>query len=201
MVKLMVSSFCWRFDLPVREAIVGVKLNRMDASSLPYFTARLEANVEVIRGLLTGVSEGQARWKPAPDKWSLLEVINHLADEEFEDFRTRVKLTIEDPLQDWPGIDPEHWAIERGYNKRDLRESISRFIRERKVSTAWLSELQDIPWESSHHHPKFPAIRTGDLLVSWLAHDFIHIRQMNRLQYEYLGSLKGPFSTEYAGKW
>jgi hypothetical protein len=177
------------------------KLGRMSAMNLLYFSDRLTANIDVIRGLLTAVSEDQARWKPQPEKWSLLEVINHLADEEAEDFRTRVKLTIENPNQDWPGIDAERWAVERRYNVRDLRESIGRFIRERQMSLAWLSELGDVPWEAAHQHHQFPAIRVGDLIASWLAHDSIHIRQMNRLHFEYLQSTTGPFLVDYAGKW
>jgi hypothetical protein len=173
----------------------------MSAMNLFYCIDRLGANIEVIRGLLTAVSEEQSRWKPSPEKWSLLEVINHLADEEVDDFRTRVRLANENPDQEWPAIDPERWAVDRAYNTRDLRESLGRFVRERKVSIAWLSELQEIRWEAAHHHPLFPSIRTGDLIASWLAHDLIHIRQMNRLHYEYLVSQKGSFSTEYAGKW
>jgi hypothetical protein len=173
----------------------------MSAMNLFYFMDRLEANIEVIRGLLTAVSPEQSRWKPSPDKWSLLEVINHLADEEDQDFRTRVRLTIENPDQDWPDTDPERWAVERAYNTRELRESLSRFVRERKISLAWLTEVQDIPWDAAHHDPKFPPLRTGDLIASWLAHDFIHIRQMNRLQYEYLTTQQGPYSAGYAGNW
>jgi hypothetical protein len=36
--------------------------------------------------MLRGVTEAQARWKPAPEEWSILEVINYLCDEEREDF-------------------------------------------------------------------------------------------------------------------
>jgi hypothetical protein len=173
----------------------------MSGMNLLHFSDRLTANIDVIRGLLNAVSEDQARWKPQPEKWSLLEVINHLADEEAEDFRTRVKLTIENPNQHWPGIDPEGWAVERGYNARGLRESLGSFIRERQMSLAWLTQLREVPWEATHHHREFPSIRVGDLFAAWLAHDFIHIRQMNRLHFEYLQSAAGPFSVDYAGKW
>jgi hypothetical protein len=39
------------------------------------------------------------------------------------------------------------------------------------------------------------------LLASWLAHDFLHIRQMARLHWEYLNSICPPFKTAYAGEW
>src|SRR5262245_8875314 len=168
---------------------------------LDYLTARLRSDIDVFRGLLSGVSDEQARWKPAPEQWSLLEVTNHLADEEVEDFRTRVRLTIENPDLEWPGIDPERWAVDRAYNIRDVRESLARFVRERNVSLAWLSAPENIPWAAQTRNPKFKPMRVGDLIASWLAHDMIHIRQMNRLHYEYLAARKPGFSTGYAGKW
>ena len=51
---------------------------------------QLTQQAQTIRALVTGVSAEQARWKPTPEDWSLLEVINHLYDEEREDFRQRV---------------------------------------------------------------------------------------------------------------
>ena len=49
---------------------------------LEYCIGRLASTLKVFEGLFGNVSEDQARWKPGADKWSLLEVINHLADEE-----------------------------------------------------------------------------------------------------------------------
>lgn len=72
---------------------------------LEYFLERLSANREVFQCLVKGVSPALARWKPAPDKWSILEVINHLYDEEREDFRQRLDLVLADPEQTWPRID------------------------------------------------------------------------------------------------
>jgi len=43
-----------------------------------------------------------AVWKPAPGKWSILEVVNHLYDEEREDFRQRLELVLKDPALAWP---------------------------------------------------------------------------------------------------
>ena len=51
---------------------------------------RLRANADVIAAQVAGVSDEQARWKPDPAQWSILEVMSHLADEEIEDFRARL---------------------------------------------------------------------------------------------------------------
>ena len=44
----------------------------------------LRVNSNVFKYLFQSVSDGQARWKPGEGRWSILEVINHLYDEETE---------------------------------------------------------------------------------------------------------------------
>ena len=162
---------------------------------------RLRANVDVVVGLTRDVGEIQAAWKPAPDQWSILEVINHLADEEVEDFRARLALTLSDPASVWPPIDPPGWVAERGYASRPLAESVDRFVRARAESLTWLESLGDVDWGRAHDHARLGSIRAGDLLTSWLAHDLIHVRQLDRLHRQYLDSVLSPYSSDYAGPW
>ena len=169
--------------------------------NLEYFTARLSENADTIQSLVRRVAEEQARWKPAPEEWSILEVINHLYDEEREDFRTRLDLLLHHPDQPWPGIDPQGWAIERKYNHRDLEESLSNFLTERQRSVSWLDSLSSPAWEACCEHPQAGEIAAGDLLASWLAHDFLHIRQLAQLHWQYVSLLAKPYSTDYAGAW
>jgi hypothetical protein len=168
---------------------------------LEVMAARLRANGEVLAALVAGVSEQQALWRPGPDEWSILEVVNHLADEEVEDFRTRLDLTLHEPGSAWPPIDPQAAVRTRGYNDRDLGESLDRFLSARRDSLAWLGGLDRPRWSLAYEHPKAGPITAGDLLTSWVAHDHIHIRQLNRLQREYLVSDLSEHSPDYAGRW
>jgi hypothetical protein len=163
--------------------------------------ARLSANANVFAALVAGVGEEQSRWKPEPAQWSILDVVNHLADEETEDFRTRLDLTLHQPDAAWPRIDPQRWVTERHYNDRDLAESLARFLACRADTVAWLAALRAPKWDQAHQHPRFGPIPAGDLMISWVAHDHIHIRQINRLLRDFLvASLPGN-SPDYAGKW
>jgi len=54
----------------------------------------LAQGAETIGGLVAGVSPSEARVRPAPDAWSLLEVVCHLHDEEREDFRPRLDVVL-----------------------------------------------------------------------------------------------------------
>ena len=166
-----------------------------------HITGRLQHNAAVFSALLEGVADAQARWKPEPDKWSILEVVNHLGDEEEQDFRMRLRLLLDEPQRDWPPIDPARWAIDRQYNKREPAESLERFLRARMESLEWLHTLRGRDWERMHEGKVGPPLRAGDLLCSWLGHDLIHIRQINRLHREYLTSVCPGFSPDYAGAW
>jgi len=123
-------------------------------------------------------------------------------DEEIRDFRRRIEITLRDPGEAWPPIDPERWAVDEAYNERSLGTSVSQFLHEREASIAWLGGLRAAVWDRAHEHPRMGTIRAGDLLSSWVAHDFIHIRQINRLHREYLVEAVLPeYSSDYAGKW
>ncbi len=160
---------------------------------------QLSQQAQVFQSLVQHVSQEQAIWKPSAQEWSMLEVINHLADEEHEDFRTRFDLSLHKPSTPWPPIHPSAWVTERSYNTRDLAESLEQFSLERDKSLSWLKGLSNVNLEQIYHHPKVGPVRAADLMASWLAHDLLHIRQTTRLHYQYLQHLN--FKIDYAGDW
>lgn len=161
---------------------------------------RLHASRCAMLALVDGLSPEQARWRPSYDRWSVLEVICHLADEEREDFRQRLDLTLHAPGTEWPPTDPEGWAVERDYNARDLDDATRDFAAERTRSLAWLRTIGDPDWSRVSHHRSGP-ITAGDLMASWVAHDLIHLRQLTRLQFEQFARAASPANTAYAGRW
>jgi len=168
--------------------------------NLQYFIQRFSNNRGVFESLLCDVSLEQARWKPTADKWSMLEVLNHLYDEEREDFRQRLQLTLAASGQGWPPINPREWVNTRGYNDRDLAASLKNFLAERDSSLEWLKQLTNPNWQNANEGPN-GRLSAGDLLASWLAHDFLHIRQLARLHWQYTGELAAPYQTTYGGPW
>jgi hypothetical protein len=160
---------------------------------------RLTRTGQAIVALAEDVPVEQARWKPSPDKWSVLEIVNHLVDEERADFRMRLEFLLHHPEREWPKIDPEGWARDHDYNSRDLSESLTNFKQERKASIDWLEELSDPQWENVYNHPSAGPLTAGSLMLSWLAHDLLHTRQICRVQWQYLTQHATPHTTAYAG--
>jgi hypothetical protein len=159
---------------------------------------QLETNLEMIEHFYAGVSTDQARWKPEPAKWSMLEILNHLYDEERDDFRKRLTLILDNPETEWPPVDPEGWASRKDYNSRDLSDSLGNFSRERKESIEWLRGLQNPNWDIEKTHPLAGSLKAGDLLAAWVVHDFLHMRQLANIMVAYTSATAEPYSTKYA---
>lgn len=163
--------------------------------------AHLTANWQVFESLLTDVSPEEASWKPDESHWSILEVLCHLIDEEKEDFRTRVKHVLETPNQPLPPIDPQAWVKDRKYAEQDFTLRLREFLEERAHSVVWLNGLQKPAWKNTVQHPTLGPQTASHFLANWLAHDYLHIRQINRMKFLYLRANLSDESLEYAGNW
>jgi hypothetical protein len=162
---------------------------------------QIQANAKRIETLVSQVSDEQARWKPDAETWSLLEVVNHLHDEEMLDFRIRLGILLSRSGSEWPPIDPAAWVVEREYNTRDLPASLQNFLREREKSIQWLSSLENPDWQASATAPWGREMSAGEMFASWVAHDLLHIRQLVELHWAWLNLQVGDYPLGYAGDW
>ena len=165
-----------------------------------YFTTQMKNHAGTIQSLTLGISDELARWKPNPESWSILEVINHLYDEEREDFRVRMDYILHHPGESWPPINPPGWITERGYNQRNLAQSVQNFLEERQKSLAWLKGLLNPDWQASAT-VSFGTFSAGDIFAAWVAHDVLHLRQLVELHWAYLVNAAEPYKVNYAGEW
>ncbi len=165
-----------------------------------HIIAELDRNQEVFKALLTDKTEKARVWKQSDDKWCLLEIVCHLYDEEVYDFRTRVKTQLESPGTTPPSIDPEGWVTERKYMEKEYSEMLHQFLYERKASIQWLNSLVNPQWDNFYEHPRFGPLSASYFLTNWLVHDQLHIKQITRLNYDYVQQLS-DHNRRYAGKW
>jgi hypothetical protein len=155
---------------------------------------------EAILSLCASVNEDQARWKPDPENWSILEVLNHLLMEERLDFRGHLGHIYQKTQDVPPEIDRKTWKIQKKQDPRPMAQILLDFKAERETSIAWLNALENPDWEATISF-EWGALSAGDLLASWLAHDLLHLRQLVALQYDLTARESQPFDVEYAGQW
>jgi hypothetical protein len=157
-------------------------------------------NKDVFKELLNDLTKEEYLWKPQPDKWCLLEVVCHLYDEELEDFRARTKHVLENPTQPLPPTDPPGWVLERNYIQQNYTDTLNKFLKERDESVKWLQSLKSPKWNNEYQHPKMGPLKAKMFLVNWPAHDYLHIRQITKLKFDYLKNITGE-NLNYAGDW
>ncbi|WP_271785261.1 DinB family protein [Aquimarina algiphila] len=176
------------------------KLNKKHTLDYSKIINGLSENSAVFKQLLSGLTEEIHLWKLNPDKWCLLEIICHLHDEEIYDFRARTRHVLEKPTEGLPAIDPLGWVKNRKYIKQNYNDKLAEFLKEREQSVKWLQSLSNPKWDNTYEHAKFGKMTAKMFLSNWLAHDYLHIRQITKLKYDYLKQLTNE-NLIYGGYW
>ncbi|NNC69863.1 MAG: DinB family protein [Flavobacteriaceae bacterium] len=161
---------------------------------------KLKNNQAVFQSLLVNKSTDEILWRPQPEKWNLLEIVCHLYDEEREDFRARVRHVLHTPNEKMKPYDPLALVESHAYAKKDYPLVLDDFLKERENSIAWLGSLENPKWDNVYNHPKLGKMSAFLFLTNWLAHDYLHLRQILRYQYLFLIE-KTNMNLQYAGTW
>ena len=160
----------------------------------------LTNSTEMIRSMLKDIDEKQAPIKPSPGKWSILEVVCHLHDEEREDFREHLDFILHRQNEEWHGIAPTAWVKLRKYNQQNFKTMQRKFFNERKKSLTWLHSLKRVDWNIKYTS-KRGSMSAGEMLACWIAHDNLHVRQLVELRRMHLERITRPYAIRYAGDW
>lgn len=170
-------------------------------SEFTEYVDALSGSLCVFKHLLSQIETEEATWKPGPDRWSILETLCHIIDIEVEDFRTDLDIILFRPEDPWPGFDEMEWVTSRFYNEQSFPDKIDQFVHEREKSVHWLKGLEDPDLDSLHSGNGSGGKRksAGDIMVSWIAHDLFHIRQLSLLRFDLLNRQGQRYSPSYSG--
>ena len=163
--------------------------------------AVLEQTPIIIEKIVWAATDEQMHWKPAADRWSIAEVLAHLADTEVIVFRERIQKMMAERNPPLDAYDQNAAYAEGRYSKLRARENLKTFCHERDRS---LSALRYVPAAAAGRagqHGKLGTITIGQLMNQWAFHDLGHIRQIAELYRSrafYPNS--GPFKTFYSVK-
>ena len=156
----------------------------------------LEATPGILRGLLAEMSDEEGRWKPAPDRFSVGEVLAHLSHSESHCYRARLDMFMR---EDRPVFEPDHASQHLTlYAAADPQDSFDHFEEHRKANLELLRMLPDEAAERRADHKEAGEISLANMLHEWALHDLGHIRQVAELvrACKYLAGA-GPLSRYY----
>src|SRR5580692_5642057 len=88
--------------------------------------AVLAATAKKLERLIKGVPAGKLRKRPAADKWSIGEIVAHLADAEIV-IGFRLRMVLGAPGTPITAYDQDSWVTSGHYEKRDPRKSVELF--------------------------------------------------------------------------
>lgn len=126
----------------------------------------------------------------------MAQVMEHLYNEERIDFRQHLREMLSDPPQPWGAFHDKYVPM------TSCRQALDAFLREREASIAWLEALPSPDWDITSQATfvdETVTLRAGDVLVSWVDHDWAHLRQMVKLLHARLEKETAPYSTMYGG--
>ena len=139
----------------------------------------LEATPAIVRGLMTEISDEDARWKPAEDRFSIAEVLAHLSHSEGHCYRARVERFL---AEEMPELEPDDAQMHLElYKNADPEEHFGHFEDQRQTN---IGLLRGLPAEAGQRKAKHLAageITLAQMLHEWALHDLGHIRQIAEL--------------------
>jgi hypothetical protein len=138
------------------------------------------AALKKIERLLKGAASSKLRKRPAPGKWSVAEILAHLADTELVS-GYRIRTILGAPGTPIPAFDQDAWAAAMRYEKRDPRKSFERFCALRENNLALLKTLTPDQWEHHGMHAERGKETVAHIARMMAGHDINHLGQMERI--------------------
>lgn len=133
---------------------------------------------EMLVHILQDIPREMWKFKPAPNEWSVHEVIIHLADSE-SNAALRARKLIVEPGGTLMGYDQEQWAATLDYHEQDLEDALDVLRLARKATYALLKKQPDEVFDHIVIHPEYNEPYTFE---NWLniysAHIPGHIEQI-----------------------
>jgi hypothetical protein len=159
----------------------------------------LQATPAILRGLTSEVSEQDARWKPARDRFSIAEVLSHLTHSEANCYRARVDRFLSEEMPEFEPDDAQMYL--EIYKNADPQEDLARFEDLRKGNIALLRGLKAEAGSRKAMHRSAGEITLSQMLHEWALHDLGHVRQIAELvrARKYLAGA-GPLGEDYTLK-
>jgi DinB superfamily len=138
------------------------------------------ATVGKIERLVKSVPAARLRKRSVPGKWSVAEILAHLADSEL--VRSyRIKSILGAPGTLIAAFDQDKWAQSQNYAGRDPKESLRVLRTLREADLKLLRSLRPEQWKHSGMHAERGEESVERIVQLCAGHDINHLRQIEAI--------------------
>jgi hypothetical protein len=130
-----------------------------------------------LKKAITGLTPTQLKWRPQPAKWSIAEIIAHLADAEIVASWRMRSVIGENGITIQP-FDQDAWASAFKYQDRDARRSLEVFRTLRENNLIMLKEISKETWDNYGMHLERGKESIAHLARMFAGHDTNHVLQV-----------------------
>jgi uncharacterized damage-inducible protein DinB len=132
---------------------------------------------EAVRGL----SKGQVKQAEAAGKWSVSDVVQHLADSELV-WGFRLRLTLAQDRPQLVGYDQDLWASRLHYEEADPQQALEQFAVLRESNLRLLKAASKTDLQRMAIHAERGEQTIEQMVRLCAGHDLLHIKQIERIK-------------------
>lgn len=159
-------------------------------SELTDLLERFRRGPELMAAVLTGAAGAELDFVAAPGRWSIRQIMAHLADSEIVD-ADRLRRVIAEGNPTLMGYDQEAWARNLNYARRKISESLETFRRLRAENHELLKGLPEAVFERTGTHSERGPVTLRQLVELNAEHPEKHARQVQEIRRQYKQSRAG----------
>jgi DinB superfamily len=139
-----------------------------------------QAAPKKLAALIRGKTRKQLSRRPGPDKWSIAEIVAHLADAELA-ISWRLRQVLSNNAIPIQAYDQDLWARTFAYSRRDPRQSLSTYRALREANLALLKSVPRKLWDNYGVHQERGNESVSHIMRMTAGHDLNHLRQVEAI--------------------
>ena len=150
-------------------------------SDLSALLERFRRGPELLAVVLTGVFGEEEDFTTSPGKWSIRQIIAHLADAELVAAH-RMRRVIAEDNPTLTAYDQDAWARNLDYARRKPKQSLETFRRIRAENYELLKDLPESVYERAGTHTEDGRMTLRRLLEGYAGHAESHAQQLQEIR-------------------
>jgi len=142
----------------------------------------LRRTPDAVGQAIAGLSDEELSRPEASGKWSIRQVLRHLADSELV-WSYRLRLVLAQGRPPLTGYDQDLWATNLRYDRANIAESLEELAVVRRSNLRLLAAGSEADLARVGIHAERGEESVGHMLRMYAGHDLLHLRQLERIRH------------------